>query len=197
VKRLAEHQLVWLCAAHRDGPARQCTVVTVYRDTAVLAPLGKTTSMGDRNGVPSEWFLVFDHDEQPVALRGTVEQNEDDLRFSVTDGVRVSQDAAPLVARELPIELVATDRGYAEPVQATTSIYSADGAVLKDAGDLVEGESVQFTFSPREGLNVSGRGRVLSIDGKFGVLFSGLDRTLRDRMVEDVISAKRRAIAAK
>lgn len=195
MKRLTEHQLVWLCAAHRDGPARQCTVVTVYRDTAVLAPLGSSTALGDRNGVPTEWFLVFDHEDQPVALRGTVEQREDDLRFRVTDGVRVTQDAAPLVARELPIELIATDRPYAEPVQGTTSIYSADGAVLKDAGDLVAGENVQFSFTPRDGLKVSGRGQVLSMDGKYGVVFSGVERSLRERMVEDVIAAKRRAIA--
>lgn len=194
MKRLTEHQLVWLCAAHRDGPARQCTVVTVYRDTAVLAPLG-TASLGDRNGAPTEWFLVFEHDEQPVALLGTVEARDDDLRFRVTDGALVRQDAAPLVARELPIELVATDRPYAEPVQGTTSIYSADGAVLKDAGDLVEGESVQFTFTPREGLKVSGRGRILAVEGTFGVVFSNLDRALRERMVEDVIAAKRRAVA--
>lgn len=192
MKRLRERQLVWLCSAHRDGPARQCAVVTVYRDTAVLSPLSELSG-NDRHGDQAEWFLVFDHEGQPVALRGSVEHREDDVRFRVTDGAVVRQEHAPLVARELPIELVATDRPYAEPVQGTTKIYSADGAVLKDAGDLVPGEHVQFTFSPRAGLQISGRGQVLSIDGTYSVAFKNLDRGLRERMVEDVIAAKREA----
>lgn len=194
MKRLRERQVVWLCAAHRDGPSRQCAVVAVYRATAVLSPL--SDPFNDRNGAPTDYYLVFDHDEQPIALRGAIGITGDDLRFHATDGVVVSEDAAPRVARELPIELIATNRAYAAPIQGVTASYSADGAVLKEAGDLEPGEAVMFTFAPRTELQISGRGEVLQMGAeRLGVAFSGLDPTLRARVVEDVIDAKRSELA--
>lgn len=192
LKRLREGQDVWLCGAHRDGPSRQCTVLAVYRASVALRSLAEP--LADRGGPPTEYFLVFEHEERPIALRGEVDVRGDDLRFRTTDGVVVAQPAAPRLARSVPIELVATDRPYAEPVQGETASYSADGVLLQDAGDLRPGEPVRFTFAPAPGLTVTGRGEVLPItSGRLAVAFVGLDPALRDRIVEHVIEHKRDA----
>lgn len=190
MRRLREGQEVWLCAARRDGPARACAVVATYRSSAALRALGGP--LGDRGGAPTGYYLVFEHGGRPVALLGQVEIDGEDLRFNATDGVLLSQTSAPIVTTNLPIELVAVDRPYAEPVQGVTASWSADGVLLADAGDLHPGEPVRFTFSPGSDLQVTGRGEVLAIEGeRLGVAFLGLEPAMRRRLIDYVIELKR------
>jgi hypothetical protein len=194
MKRLEDRQSVWLCAAHRDGPARQCSVVAVYRSFVALCPLSEP--LADRGGTPTEYYLVFDFEGRPVALRGRLEsRGEHDVRFYATDGVLLSQRAAPRLDAELPVELISADRPEAPPFTATTVRYSADGALLDDGGAFAAGEQVMFTFAPADGLRMTGRGQVLHLDEERPVVvFHDVDATLRNAVVEHVIAAKRRSV---
>ena len=106
----------------------RCRVVAVNRDEAALQPVvAPRVSRQELEGPAS---LIFGHKGILVALKGRArwsQQSDDDLRFTVRDGVQVPQQRS---ASRLRIPLEA--RVNAQP--ARTIDISADGLSLEGDG---------------------------------------------------------------
>lgn len=194
MRRLSEHQTVWIGAADRDSPGRACRVVAVDRFCAVLFPL--TGPVHDRGAAPAQHFLTFEFGGRPVALRGELEiLGDHHLRFRPTDGVALERRTAPRLDAEVPIQVAAAQPPWTV-LDGVTVNLSADGALVRPTGDFAGGDRVAVVVEPAPGLRIATDGAVVRIVGdRIAILFAALDPELRGRMVEYVIARKLEQVA--
>jgi hypothetical protein len=124
VRRLTERQDVTLLVG---ATQLRCRVVAVNRDEAALQPLSAPrVSRSELEGAAS---LIFGHRGILVALKGRARwgAEDDDLRFSVRDGVQVPQQRTASRLR-IPLDVVIDGRS------ARTFDISAAGVSLEGGG---------------------------------------------------------------
>jgi hypothetical protein len=129
VRRLRERQDVTLLVG---ATQLRCRVVAVNSDEAALRPF--TAPRVSRQELEGAASLIFGHKGILVALKGraTWGDEEDDLRFTVRDGVQVPQQRS---ASRLRIPLDATVlTASGERVQGRTLDVSAAGVSLAGGG---------------------------------------------------------------
>jgi hypothetical protein len=111
----------------------RCRVVAVNSDEAALRPF--TAPRVSRQELEGAASLIFGHSGNLIALKGRAtwgQEEEDDLRFTVRDGVQVPQQRSASRLR-IPLDVtVLTPEG--ERVQATTVDVSAAGCSLAGGG---------------------------------------------------------------
>lgn len=129
MRRLREQQDVTLLVG---ATQLRCRVVAVNGDEAALKPF--TAPRVSRQELEGAASLIFGHRGILVALKGRASWGveEDDLRFTVRDGVQVPQQRSSSRLR-IPLDVtVVTSDG--ERVQAHTLDVSADGLSLAGGG---------------------------------------------------------------
>ena len=129
MRRLRERQDVTLLVG---ATQLRCRVVAVNRDEAALRPF--TAPRVSRQELEGAASLIFGHHGNLIALKGraTWGEEQDDLRFTVRDGVQVPQQRSASRLR-IPLDVtVLTTAG--ERVQGQTLDVSAAGCSLAGAG---------------------------------------------------------------
>jgi PilZ domain len=129
MRRLRERQDVTLLVG---ATQLRCRVVAVNRDEAALRPF--TPPRVSRQELEGAASLIFGHRGNLIALKGRASwgEEEDDLRFTVRDGVQVPQQRSASRLR-IPLDVtVLTAAG--ERVQGQTVDVSAAGCSLAGAG---------------------------------------------------------------
>lgn len=110
----------------------RCRVVAVNRDEAALRPF--TAPRVSRQELEGAASLIFGHKGNLIALKGRASwgEEDDDLRFTVRDGVQVPQQRSASRLR-IPLDVtVLTPAG--ERVHGRTLDVSAAGLSLAGAG---------------------------------------------------------------
>jgi PilZ domain len=129
VRRLREQQDVTLLVG---ATQLRCRVVAINRDEAALKP--STAPRVSRQELEGAASLIFGHRGILVALKGRASWGieEDDLRFTVRDGVQVPQQRSASRLR-IPLDVsVLTAEG--ERIQARTMDVSAVGLSVAGGG---------------------------------------------------------------
>src|SRR5688500_18120305 len=129
MRRLREQQDVTLLVG---ATQLRCRVVAVNRDEAALKP--STAPRVSRQELEGAASLIFAHKSILVALKGRASWGveEDDLRFTVRDGVQVPQQRSASRLRIALDVTVLTTAG--ERVQGRTVDISAAGLSLAGGG---------------------------------------------------------------
>jgi hypothetical protein len=129
VRRLREQQDVTLLVG---ATQLRCRVVAVNRGEAALKPF--TAPRVSRQELEGAASLIFGHRGILVALKGRASWGveEDDLRFTVRDGVQVPQQRSAARLR-IPLDVTVLTPG-GERLQATTVDVSAAGVSLAGGG---------------------------------------------------------------
>ena len=121
MRRLNERQDVTLLVG---ATQLRCRVVAINRDEAALQPI--VAPRVSRTELEGQASLIFGHRGILVALKGRARwgEQDDDLRFTVRDGVQVPQQRSASRLR-IPLDLRVGD------VPARTVDVSADGLSLE------------------------------------------------------------------
>jgi hypothetical protein len=137
VRRLRERQDVTLLVG---ATQLRCRVVAINSDEAALRPF--TAPRVSRQELEGAASLIFAHQNNLIALKGraTWGEEDDDLRFTVRDGVQMPQQRSASRLR-IPLDVtVLTSAG--ERVQAQTFDVSAAGCSLAGGGFGAPGDEV-------------------------------------------------------
>jgi PilZ domain len=129
VRRLREQQDVTLLVG---ATQLRCRVVAINRDEAALKPF--TAPRVSRQELEGAASLIFGHHGSLVALKGRAAwgAEEDDLRFTVRDGVQVPQQRSASRLR-IPLDVTVLTKG-GERVHGHTVDISAAGLSLSGGG---------------------------------------------------------------
>ena len=188
MRRLREQQDVTLLVG---APQLRCRVVAINRDEAALRPF--TAPRVSRQELEGAASLIFGHQGSLVALKGRAAwgDEEDDLRFTVRDGVQVPQQRSASRLR-IPLDVTVLTAG-GERVHGRTLDISAAGLSLSGGGfgepeDVVGLEVDVPDHQPAlacEGRIVRGTIEMTAIE------FTDLEGTERQRLARFIFAVQR------
>ncbi|HEX2085523.1 MAG TPA: PilZ domain-containing protein [Solirubrobacteraceae bacterium] len=188
MRRLRERQDVTLLVG---ATQLRCRVVAVNRDEAALKPF--TAPRVSRQELEGAASLIFGHRGILIALKGRASWGveEDDLRFTVRDGVQVPQQrSASRLRIPLDVSVLTVD---GERVQGRTLDVSAAGVSLEGGGfgapDDVLGLELDL---PDHQPPLACRGRIVrgTIE-KTAVEFADLEPADRERLARFIFAVQR------
>ncbi|HEV3000307.1 MAG TPA: PilZ domain-containing protein [Solirubrobacteraceae bacterium] len=188
MRRLREQQDVTLLVG---ATQLRCRVVAVNGDEAALKP--STAPRVSRQELEGAASLIFGHRAILVALKGRASWGveEDDLRFTVRDGVQVPQQRSASRLR-IPLDVtVLTPEGGR--VQAHTIDVSSAGLSLAGGGfgerDAVVGLEIDV---PDHDPPIACHGRIVRATIEMtAVHFTDLDGADRDRLARFIFAVQR------
>jgi len=182
VRRLREQQDVTLLVG---ATQLRCRVVAVNGDEAALRPF--TAPRVSRQELEGAASLIFGHRGSLVALKGraTWGVEEDDLRFTVRDGVQVPQQRSSS-RLQIPLDV------RVDGVAGRTIDISADGLSLDgNFGPADTAFALELDVPDNQG-PLSCRGRVVrSTPELTAVQFTDLDAAGRDRLAGFIFAVQR------
>ena len=169
----------------------RCRVVAVNRDEAALRPF--TAPRVSRQELEGAASLIFGHKGSLVALKGRASWGleEDDLRFTVRDGVQVPQQRSASRLR-IPLDVTVLTPG-GERVGARTLDISSAGVSLAGGGFGEPGDLVGVEIDvPDHQAPVACHGRIVrgSIE-MTAVEFTDVGEADRERLARFIFAVQR------
>lgn len=164
----------------------RCRVVAVNRDEAALQPI--VAPRVSRSELEGQASLIFGHRGILVALKGRARwgQEDDDLRFTVRDGVQVPQQRSASRLR-IPLDVV-VDGAPARTVDISAAGLSLDGEGFGAAGTEL---SLEVDLPDHE-VPLRCRGKVVrAAAGLTAVQFAGLPKPDADRLARIIFAVQR------
>ena len=187
MRRLREQQDVTLLVG---ATQLRCRVVAINSDEAALKPF--TAPRVSRQELEGAASLIFAHRGILVALKGRASWGieEDDLRFTVRDGVQVPQQRSASRLR-IPLDVtVVTDDAR---VQARTVDVSAAGLSLAGGGYGEPDSTIGLEFEvPDHRPPIACHGRIVRGTIEMTAIeFTDLDAGDRDRLARFIFAVQR------
>ena len=188
MRRLREQQDVTLLVG---ATQLRCRVVAVNRDEAALKP--STPPRVSRQELEGAASLIFAHQSTLIALKGRASWGveEDDLRFTVRDGVQVPQQRSASRLR-IPLD-VSVLTAHGERVEARTLDISAVGLSLAGGGYGEPGDVVGLELDvPDHQPTIACRGRIVRGTIEMtAIAFSDLSVEERERLARFIFAVQR------
>ena len=188
MRRLREQQDVTLLVG---ATQLRCRVVAINRDEAALKPF--TAPRVSRQELEGAASLIFGHQGSLVALKGRASwgAEDDDLRFTVRDGVQVPQQRSASRLR-IPLDVtVLTTSG--ERVHGRTLDISAAGLSLAGGGFGEPDEEVGLEIDvPDHQPVLACHGRIVRGNIEMTAIeFADLDPADRERLARFIFAVQR------